>query len=240
MRELHDAAKAGDLTRLTQLLDVPGCDVEERYVGQTAIHYASKGCHTEAVKLLLDRKADVNAKAITGWSAIHCAAERDNTEALALLLDRGADVNAQAAKKISVLHFAAFNGRMAATTLLVAKGADLHAKDEDGYTPLDDAKYRGREGCACVRDTSDRQWEAVAAFLERLLTLEAAERVAFAERAWEVCGRAFLLAQPSGSISGAWQLSTKPTHCRPCAVVGGGDSARFCGEGRRGAACTAT
>jgi len=117
---------------------------------------------------------------------------RDNTEALALLLDRGADVNAQAAKKISVLHFAAFNGRMAATTLLVAKGADLHAKDEDGYTPLDDAKYRGREGCACVRDTSDRQWEAVAAFLERLLTLEAAERVAFAERAWELSAAATL------------------------------------------------
>ena len=52
---------------------------------------AAKNGHTETVKLLLDRGADIHA-----WNdyALRLAAENGHTETVKLLLDRGADIHA--------------------------------------------------------------------------------------------------------------------------------------------------
>ncbi len=49
----------------------------------------------EVIKLLLDNKADVNAKDSTGKTALHVAAASGNLEIVQFLIDNKADVNAK-------------------------------------------------------------------------------------------------------------------------------------------------
>ena len=181
---LHDAAKEGVLLLLMCALDEPGCDIGKYHLGLTAVHLAAAYGHTEAVALLLERGADLHARAVNMATPLHCAAEANRTEVITQLLDCGADVHARANKEDTALHYAAFNGRLAATKLLVARGADVHAKDRDGDTPRDDAIGRGNGKCPC-EDTAEREWLAVAAFLEQVMPMGAQAREAFARRAWE-------------------------------------------------------
>ena len=183
---LHDAAKCGDLAQLEAALDVlpATASVDNVQFGFSAIHLASKGGHLAAMAMLIDRGADVNARAGNDATPLHCAAEMDKPEALALLLSRGADLHAVANVDDTVLHYAALNGRLAATKLLVAKGADVHAKNTIGLTPWEDAKQADKGRCAC-QDPSAREWTMVGAFLAHVMPLSAEARVAFAQRANE-------------------------------------------------------
>ena len=197
MPELLRAAKTCDLPLLTQLLAaaVPACDVNEQDVaagGERALHLAAEEGHAEAVALLLDRKADVQARNNDGWSALHSAAQSEaasSTDTVALLLSRGADLHATSLSTASTpLHMAAFNGRLGATKALLARGADAHAADAHGCTPLDGARHRSR-ACPCTSDDRERKWGGVIALLERVMPMAAEERLSFAARSWglDVC-----------------------------------------------------
>ena len=60
---------------------------------------ASLKGHTEIVKALLDKGADVNAKSKDGVTALMWASQDGHTEIVkALLIDKGADVNAKSEK----------------------------------------------------------------------------------------------------------------------------------------------
>ena len=184
---LHDAAKRGDVAQLLRALDQVGRDeIDQRQLGYAAIHLAAKGGHAEALELLLESGACVAARASDGATPLHCAAEMNRTHIIAILLARGAAL--QGAPKTecgdSVLHFSALNGRLGATKLLVARGADVHATNAHGCTPHDDAVQLGRGRCPC-EDPTAREWGAVAAFLAHVMPMAPAERVAFAQRAWD-------------------------------------------------------
>lgn len=57
------------------------------------MHYAVWQKHTEAVRLLLVRGADINAIDDCGYSALHLAAEHGYMELTQLLLEMGAKVD---------------------------------------------------------------------------------------------------------------------------------------------------
>jgi tetratricopeptide (TPR) repeat protein len=59
------------------------------------LYYAAWQDHTEAIKLLLEKGANVNAKTNDGVTALIIAAEMGNTEIVKFLLEKGADVNAK-------------------------------------------------------------------------------------------------------------------------------------------------
>ena len=181
---LHDAAKHGNIQRLSQLVDEQPDQLDERRFGYAPIHLAAKGGHANAVTLLLDRRSDVNVRALNGSTPLHSAAEADSTEVITLLLSRGADLHAEAVNRDTVLHVAALNGRMAASRLLVARGADVESKNECGITPLEDAQHLGRGRCAC-EDPNARDWQLVAAFLTHVLPMTPEDRVQWARRACE-------------------------------------------------------
>ena len=62
----------------------------------TALSYAAEKGNEAAVQLLLERKADVNAKDFDGSTALHWAALNGHEFAVRLLLERhDTDVNAQ-------------------------------------------------------------------------------------------------------------------------------------------------
>jgi ankyrin repeat protein len=102
-------------------------------------------CHPDLARTLIERGADVNARARNqaGVMPLHAAAAARDIETMRLLLDRGADVNARQQLGFTPLHGAASNGDEAMADLLLARGADPRAKSDDGKTPADVAGERG-------------------------------------------------------------------------------------------------
>ena len=79
MPELFSAAKACDLARLASVLDL-GHDIDEADAsagGETALHIAAEEGHSEAVALLLDRGASIEAASSEGWRPLHSAAQSE-------------------------------------------------------------------------------------------------------------------------------------------------------------------
>jgi ankyrin repeat protein len=84
---LIDAASQGDATAITALLNT-GVDINTQDdKGATALMRAVEAGHTDTVKLLLDRGADVNIQGrFLGYSAIVFAVKARNADLVEMLL----------------------------------------------------------------------------------------------------------------------------------------------------------
>jgi ankyrin repeat protein len=138
--DVFEAASFDDLDRLTRLLaDDPTLARTMSGDGFTALHFAAFFGRHEAVALLLERGAEVDARG-TGWmtgTALHSAASGGHTEAMRRLLEAGADPDARQSHGFVALHAAAQNGRVDDVELLLAYGADPSAANDDGATARD-------------------------------------------------------------------------------------------------------
>ena len=88
--ELWEAARAGDVARVTKALE-KGADVnaKTRY-GATALAFASDKGHLAVVKLLLDKGADVNAQdSFYTMRAVDMAMMNKHVDVVNLLMERG-------------------------------------------------------------------------------------------------------------------------------------------------------
>ncbi len=96
--DVFDAAAVGDADRLTELLDADG-DLVNAWSedGYTPLHLAAYFSRGPAVRLLLDRGADVGAVSKNDMEVqpLHSAVAADAREVVAALLLAGADVNAR-------------------------------------------------------------------------------------------------------------------------------------------------
>lgn len=150
---LINAARQGDVKSLEDILQ-RGADINESngnggYVPQlglnfgmiamfgTALHHASYSCKLEAMKLLIDKSADVNKMA--GSSPLYFAGASGCNEGVKLLLEKGADINARG-RWGSPLSVAAVMGNGSTAKLLIERGADVD--DAIGYLrSVDKQKY---------------------------------------------------------------------------------------------------
>ncbi|MFH1285562.1 MAG: ankyrin repeat domain-containing protein [Candidatus Micrarchaeota archaeon] len=103
----------------------------------------------EAVKELIEKGADVNAKEKYGWTVLMLAALNGSLQTAELLIKKGADVNAKDANGTTVLMAVAWDD-MQIARLLIANGADVNAKDKDGNTALTEAVSRAFPKIAAV------------------------------------------------------------------------------------------
>lgn len=138
---MHQAARAGDLAVVEQLID-SGANIGAKDPLGTALHHAVAAGHTEVIELLLSRGADANAMSGTG-SPLHLAVFSDQAMIVEQLIAVGADVNATVGEGNTPLHYAAQSGSVALAELLIMNGADVNARRVRSGTPLHDAVVGG-------------------------------------------------------------------------------------------------
>jgi ankyrin repeat protein len=152
---LHDAAEKGDVKTVKRLLAY-GADVDARTTwtdpyahnaddrpfgecppdhGFTPLHFAAGSGYIEVMKLLVAKKAKVDARSYHGHTPLHWAAENGREEVAEFLLTKGADVNANGSGE-TPLYIAAQRGHRQVAEFLLTKGADVNARDSDGRTLL--------------------------------------------------------------------------------------------------------
>src|SRR3989304_543697 len=90
----------------------------------TPLHIAAARGDINAVKALLEQRADVNKRDKNSSTPLHEAASKGHANIVRLLIEKGADVNAKSKVGHSPLHLAAFAGSLESVRLLVEKGAD--------------------------------------------------------------------------------------------------------------------
>ncbi len=144
--ELHEAAAAGQLARVRQIVDKnPALAKSFSPDGFPVFALPAVFGHLEVAEYLLGKGADVNAAANngTGYNALTGAVASGHTAIVAWLLANGADPNYRYGDGYSPLLTAAANGHLGIVSLLLASGADLHARTNDGKTALSFAQERG-------------------------------------------------------------------------------------------------
>jgi ankyrin repeat protein len=147
--EIHDAARAGDVAKVKQLLAANPELVHAKTGVYTPLHYAAENGHDEIVLLLLDHGARVDEWEKDGCTPLHWAVISGHRSTAGLLLSRGANVHAAAgAKKITALHYAAWRGDLPMVELLICYGANVNAKSPSAGTPLNLAVVRGHSEVA--------------------------------------------------------------------------------------------
>jgi N-acyl-D-amino-acid deacylase len=99
----------------------------------------------EAMKMLIDRRADVNARNAFGSTALMWSIT--DPKKVRLLLDHGADVNAAARSGRTALIVASFaNPSAEVVRMLLAKGASVAVMDQRKVTPLNAATFGNDTG----------------------------------------------------------------------------------------------
>jgi len=104
--------------------------------GRPALVDAAKNADREALRALLQKKADVNATDADGSTALLWASYRDDAESADLLLRAGAKVNAANDLGATPLWAASQNGSSAMVRRLLAAGADPNAALLAGETTV--------------------------------------------------------------------------------------------------------
>ncbi|KAH0538358.1 hypothetical protein FGG08_005053 [Glutinoglossum americanum] len=115
---------------------------KDKEYGHIPLSYAAENGHEAVVKLLIEAKADVNAKDEYRVTPLSLVAQ----EGRGAVADAKADVNAKDKYRVTPLLLAAQVGHEAVVKLLIEAKADVNVKDNyDGRTPLSWAAQRGHE-----------------------------------------------------------------------------------------------
>jgi uncharacterized protein len=136
--DVFEAAGMGDVERLGALLAADPTLVNAwSDDGFTPLHFAAFFGHPQAVRLLAERGAPLEARSTNEQfaldaSPLHSAAAAAEVEVCAALLDAGADVNAVQHGGFTPLLEAAANGNAELAEMLLDRSADPTAQLDDG------------------------------------------------------------------------------------------------------------
>jgi ankyrin repeat protein len=153
---LHIVARLGLTTVARQILrDSESTDKEVLATGRTPLQEAARYGHTDVVRLLIDKAANVNSTGSDG-SALQIAAGRGHSDVVQVLLGHDADANLDVQgegmgyRSInpysgSALHRAAAIGSSSVVKMLLEHKADPNIRDYSKGTALHQAVIKGHE-----------------------------------------------------------------------------------------------
>lgn len=137
----HLAATRGVLKEMNRLF-TNGARIDCEFEGVTALHRAAWRGHRKVAIFLLERDANIEAKATPtnpealGARPLHYASSGGCEDVVRVLLDHKADMAARDARGAQPLHRAAQRGQEGIVRLLVKRGADIEARNVNGWTPI--------------------------------------------------------------------------------------------------------
>lgn len=139
-KRASEISKSGAAPALSPLHGLPGD------IGGTPLMYAALTRNTEAVKLLLENGADVNARNNVDDTPLMLAAQMGAVDTVRLLLEKGADARLTNEYGYTALMCAAAseNDDPALIKSILAKGAEINVKAKDNETALTLAGRKGR------------------------------------------------------------------------------------------------
>ena len=137
---LYQAIRTNDLARLKTLVSSRDAANARDPFGATPLMNAAIAGSVDAMTVLIDRSADLDAQNPFGTTALMMSATQ--IEKVRLLLDRGAKATIASKQGRTALFIAAMSeGSEPIVRLLMAKGADVRAKDTFQNTTLTAAAY---------------------------------------------------------------------------------------------------
>jgi len=138
--KFYSVIRENDLTQLKVLLGQESNAAVADSRGITPLMYAAEIGSLDAMRLLIDRGADVNAQNAFGSTALMWSVS--DPAKVRLLLDHGAQVNTTAKSGRTALIIAAFTNPSAEVVrLLLAKGAKADVMDQRHVTPMNAATF---------------------------------------------------------------------------------------------------
>jgi ankyrin repeat protein len=150
------AVKADALQVANVLIQWPKTKVEWRNSkDESPLMMASLKGHTELVKLLIAKDADVNK---TGWTALHYAASGAKKNTIEILLEHSAYIDAESPNGSTPLMMAAMYGNADCVRLLLESGADPTLKNHLGLTAAEFAKQAGRDDSLMMIGAAVIKW----------------------------------------------------------------------------------
>jgi len=165
-RAVYEAVERGDFAEVKRLVE-GGAPLDwSPENGFGALHKAIEDGRVDIADYLLEKGADVNAKAVEGITPLHIVQDPSLTarliqkgarleavsdtlgtplnaailsglyEVAEVLIAHGAEIDCRDARRSTPLHHASGRGDLDSVRLLVSKGADVNAANEPGFRPL--------------------------------------------------------------------------------------------------------
>lgn len=145
---LFAAAMQGDVARLESLLSANRSLISVLSSdGWTPLHLAALFGRADAVRLLINKGADVAARSGNAMAntALHAAAAGRASGVAKILIECGASPNARQTGGWTPLHAAAQNGDVELAQALLDSGADVTIRADNQQSPLDLALTKGQQ-----------------------------------------------------------------------------------------------
>ncbi|VDD91344.1 unnamed protein product [Enterobius vermicularis] len=104
------------------------------YVGraEAALAIASLNGHTNVVKYLIKKGADINVENSDGWTPLMMASYNGCLAVAKVLVEKHADISKVNKKLETAVHIAAKSGKISIVRLLIESGGNADAKDNEG------------------------------------------------------------------------------------------------------------
>ena len=137
----------GDLARC--LIVTHKENVNASFHKWTPLHAASEGGHVDAVRVLLDHGACMDAGLEDSRKPLHLASRNGHLKVVQLLLERRAasDSNKRTGSNYAMCH-AAKSGHIEVVRFLIDFGAEVNIQDEGSWSPYEAAKRYGHHDVA--------------------------------------------------------------------------------------------
>ena len=144
--EIHDAALTGDLEEIETLITYnPSVVHDKDENNDTPLHIAAREGFLSAVKLLIEKGADIHAGDNEDSTPLDVAAGSGKFEVVEFLVEMGTDLKHSDINGNTALHFAIFGNDAEIARYLIEHGADTKAVNNRFMSPLIAAAFRRNE-----------------------------------------------------------------------------------------------